>query len=124
MSIGCGKCAEKLHSIHTVFLRRFACRPAAFLAVWRSQTESESSLAEFKLHTARVRVCISLAELIEVSYGVGGFWYCSVKIKAPIRPYNGQNQGIIFVSDPQLRGSTKNVAENVDVRYPVHLNHA
>lgn len=111
-----------LNSIHTVLLRRFACHPAAFLAVRRSQTESESSLAEFKLHTARVRVCIGLAELIEVNYGVGSFWYCSVKIKAPIRPYNGQNQGIIFVSDPQLRGSTKNVAENVDVRYPVHLN--
>ena len=124
MSIGCGKDEEKLHSIHPVLLRRFACRPAAFLAVRCSQTESESSLAEFKLHTARVRVCIGLAELIEVSYGVGSFWYCSVKIKAPIRPYNGQNQGIIFVSDPQLRGSTKNVAENVDVRYPVHLNHA
>ena len=100
-----------LNSTHTVLLRRFACHPAAFLAVRRSQTESESSLAEFKLHTARVRVCIGLAELIEVSYGVGSFWYCSVKIKAPIRPYNGQNQGIIFVSDPQLRGSTKNVAE-------------
>ena len=72
MSIGCGKDEEKLHSIHTVLLRRFACRPAAFLAVRCSQTEREPSLAYFKLHTARVRVCIGLAELIEGSYGVGG----------------------------------------------------
>ena len=107
MSIGCGKGAEKLHFLHAFLLRRFACRPAAFLAVRRGQSEGEPSLVNFKLHTARVRVCIGLAELIKVSYGVGSFWYCSVKIKAPIRPYNGQNQGIIFVSDPQLRGSTK-----------------
>lgn len=80
---------EKLHSIRTVFLRHFACHPAAFLAVRRRQ--------------------------FLVLFG---------KNQSPIRPYKGQNQGFIFVSDPQLRVSTKNVAENVDVRYPIHLNHA
>ena len=90
---------EKLHSIHTVLLRRFACRPAAFLAVRCSQTEREPSLVNFKLHTARFRVCIGLAALAGVLCGVGGFWYRSVKIKAPICPYNGQDQGIIFVGD-------------------------
>lgn len=103
MSIGYGKGAEKLHSIHTVLLRRFACHPAAFLAVRRSQTESESSLAEFKLHTARVRVCIGLAELIEVSYGVGSFWYCSVKIKALFNSvFNFFNSGWKFSLGPSV----------------------
>ena len=33
----------------------------------------------------------------------GGFWYRPVKINAPVCPYDGQPQGIVFVSDPQLR---------------------
>lgn len=83
----------------------------------------------------------------------GGFWYRSVKINAPIQPYNGQTQGIVFVSDPQLRSSAaQSTAEKVLslggiaimtgtvekdsysenllrqgkmelLRYPVHLNH-
>lgn len=72
MSIGCGKDEDKLHSIHTVLLRRFACRPAAFLAVRRGQPEGEPSLVNFKLHTARVRVCIGLAALAGVLCGVDG----------------------------------------------------
>ena len=91
----------------------------------------------------------NLAEL-----DVGGFWYKAVKINAPVCPYNGQTQGIVFVSDPQLRGeAARNAAERVlslggravmtgtlekdsyseelfrqdkmaMLRYPVHLNHA
>ena len=58
--------------IARVFLRRFACRPAAFLAVWGGQTERETPLCNIKLHAARVRVCVGLAALVRVSYGVGG----------------------------------------------------
>ena len=84
----------------------------------------------------------------------GGFWYRPVKINAPVRPYDGQPQGIVFVSDPQLRsGAAQKAAEKVLslggmavmtgtlerdsysenlfrhekmalLRYPVHLNHA
>ena len=83
----------------------------------------------------------------------GGFWYRQVKIKAPVCPYDGQTQGIVFVSDPQLRGAAaQRTAEQalslggaavmtgtlekdscseclfrqgkmVLLRYPVHLNH-
>ena len=85
---------------------------------------------------------------------MGGFWYRPVKINAPVRPYDGQTQGVVFVSDPQLRGgAAQNIAEQVLaldgmgvmtgtlekgsysenlfqqgkmalLRYPVHLNHA
>ena len=85
---------------------------------------------------------------------VGGFWYRPVKINAPVCQYNGQTQGIIFVSDPQLRSkAAQSAAEQVlslggmavmtgtlekgsyseemfrqgkmaPLRYPVHLNHA
>lgn len=84
----------------------------------------------------------------------GGFWYHPVKINASICSYDGQPQGIVFVSDPQLRGeAARNAAEQVLsvggravmtgtlekgsyseslfqqgkmalLRYPVHLNHA
>ena len=84
----------------------------------------------------------------------GGFWYRSVKINASICPYNEQTQGIVFVSDPQLRSeAAQRAAEQVLslggmtimtgtletgsyseslfrqgkmalLRYPVHLNHA
>ena len=84
----------------------------------------------------------------------GGFWYRPVKIDAPVCPYDGQPQGIVFVSDPQLRSkAAQSVAEQVLslggmtvmtgtlekgsyserlfrqgnmalLRYPVHLNHA
>ena len=83
----------------------------------------------------------------------GGFWYRPVKINAPACPYDGQTQGIVFVSDPQLRSETaQRAAEQVlslggmavmtgtlekgsysenlfqqgkmeILRYPVHLNH-
>lgn len=42
-----------------------------FLAVWGGQTERETPLADFKLHAARVRVCVGLAALAGVSCGVG-----------------------------------------------------
>ena len=58
--------------IARVFFRRFAYRPAPFLAVWGGQTERETPLADFKLHAARVRVCVGLAALAGVSCGVGG----------------------------------------------------
>lgn len=84
----------------------------------------------------------------------GGFWYRPVRINAPVCPYDGQTQGIVFVSDPQLRNeAARNTAQQVLTlggaavmtgtpekgsysegllrhgqmtmqRYPVHLNHA
>ncbi len=33
----------------------------------------------------------------------GGFWYRPLKINVPVCLYDGQTQGIVFVSDPQLR---------------------
>ena len=86
--------------------------------------------------------------------GTGGFWYRPVKINAPVRLYDGQTQGVVFVSDPQLRSeAAQRTAEQVLslggravmtgtlekgsysenlfrqgkmtlLRYPVHLNHA
>ena len=51
---------------------RFAGGSPAFLAVWGGQTERETPLADFKLHAARVRVCVGLAALVRVLSGVGG----------------------------------------------------
>ena len=58
--------------MNAVLFRRFACRLAPFLAVWGGQTERETPLADFKLHAARVRVCVGLAALVRVLSGVGG----------------------------------------------------
>ena len=58
--------------MNSVLFCRFACRPAAFFAVWGGQTERETPLADFKLHAARVRVCVGLAALVRVLSGVGG----------------------------------------------------
>ena len=52
--------------------RRSAGGSPAFLAVWGGQTERETPLADFKLHAARVRVCVGLAALVGVLSGVGG----------------------------------------------------
>ena len=60
------------HAVYAVFLRRFTCYPPAFLAVWVGQPKGEAPLADFKLHAARVRVCVGLAALAGVSCGVGG----------------------------------------------------
>ena len=84
----------------------------------------------------------------------GGPWYRPTTIDAPVRPYDGQTQGIVFVSDPQLRTeAARATAERVLsrggaavmtgtleagsysealsqqgrmalLRYPVHLDHA
>ena len=84
----------------------------------------------------------------------GGFWYRPVPIKAAVQPYEGQTQGIAFVSDPQLRGVAAQTAaarvlslggmavmtgtlekgsysekllqagQMALLRYPVHLHHA
>ena len=59
-------------SMNAALFRRFACRPAAFLAVWGGQPKGKTPLADLKLHTARVRVCVGLAALAGVRYGVGG----------------------------------------------------
>ena len=58
--------------MNAVLFRRFACRLAAFLAVWGGQTEREAPLADFKLHAARFGVCVGLAALAGVNCGVGG----------------------------------------------------
>ena len=55
-----------------MFLCRFAGGVPPFLTVWGGQTERETPLADFKLHAVRVRVCVGLAALVRVSYGVGG----------------------------------------------------
>ena len=60
------------HAVYAVFLRRLACRPAAFCAVWGGQSKGEPPLADFKFHAARVRVCVGLAALVRVLSGVGG----------------------------------------------------
>ena len=60
------------HAVCAVFLRRLACRPAAFCAVWGGQPKGELPLADFKFHAARVRVCVGLAALAGVSCGIGG----------------------------------------------------
>ena len=54
------------------FFRCFACRPAAFCAVWGGRPKGEPPLANFKLHVTRVRVCVSLAALVGVRCGIGG----------------------------------------------------
>ena len=59
-------------SMNAALFRRFACRLAAFLAVWGGQTERETPLCNIKLHAARVRVCVGLAALAGVRCGVGG----------------------------------------------------
>ena len=59
---------------------RFAGGSPALLAVWGGQTERETPLCNLKLHTARVRVCVGLAALAGVRYGVGG--------KPPLRREN------------------------------------
>ena len=59
-------------SMNAVLFRRFACRLAAFLAVWGGQTEREAPLCNIKLHAARFRVCVGLAALAGVSCGIGG----------------------------------------------------
>ncbi len=83
----------------------------------------------------------------------GGFWYRPGGIDAPVLPDSGEDRGILFVSDPQLRTpAARAVAERVlvrggravmtgtlekgsfseslvrrgqmeQLRYPVHLNH-
>ena len=58
--------------MNTALFRCRACRPAAFLAVWGGQPKGEAPLADFKLHAARVRVCVGLTALAGVLSGVGG----------------------------------------------------
>ena len=58
--------------MNAVLFRRFACSSPAFLTVWGGQPKGEPSLVDFKLHAARVRVCVGLAALAGVSCGVGG----------------------------------------------------
>ena len=83
----------------------------------------------------------------------GGFWYQDSLIEVPVQAYCGQKQGIVFVSDPQLRGAeARNTAQQIlalgggvvmtgtlekdsysaelsrqgameVLRYPVHLNY-
>ena len=59
-------------SMNAVLFRRFACRLAAFLAVWGGQTKGETPLVDFELHAARFGVCVGLAALVGVLSGVGG----------------------------------------------------
>ena len=54
-----------LNSIHTVLLRRFACHPAAFLAVRRSQTEAQSAFFNLKGQPA-LFVIVNLAAALRV----------------------------------------------------------
>ena len=88
------------------------------------------------------------------AWQAGGFWYRPSTAVAPVRLYGGQKRGVIFVSDPQLRGAEARRAAGQALsqggravmtgtlekgsysesllqqgrmallRYPVHLNHA
>ena len=58
--------------MNAALFRRFTCCLPAFLAVWSSQTERETPLADFKLHAARFGGCVGLAALVGVLSGVGG----------------------------------------------------
>ena len=58
--------------MNAALFRCFAGGSPAFLSVWGGQTERETPLADFKLHAARVRVCVDLAALVGVLSGVGG----------------------------------------------------
>ena len=55
-----------------MFLCRFAGGVPPFFAVWGGQTERETPLYNLKLHATRFGVCVGLAALVGVSYGVGG----------------------------------------------------
>ena len=57
--------------MNATLFRRFACRPAAFLAIWGGQPKGEAPLADFKLHAARFRVCVDLAALAGVDENTG-----------------------------------------------------
>ena len=47
----------------------------------------------------------------------GGFWYRPVSIDAAVSPCDGQTRGVVFVSDPQLRGEpARKIAEQVLAR--------
>ena len=46
--------------MHAALFRCFACRSAAFLTIRCGQAERKPSLADFKLHAARFRVCVGL----------------------------------------------------------------
>ena len=52
--------------MNAALFRRFAGGSPAFLVVWGGQTEREAPLADFKLHAARVRVCVGLAAALRV----------------------------------------------------------
>ena len=58
--------------MNAALFRRFACRPAAFCAVWDGQAKGETPLANHKLHAARIRVCVGLAALAGVRCGISG----------------------------------------------------
>lgn len=58
--------------MNAALFRRHTRCPATFLAVWGGQTERETPLSDFKLHAARVRVCVGLAALAGVNCGVSG----------------------------------------------------
>ena len=47
-------------SMNAALFRCFACRPAAFLAVWGGQTKRKAAFLNIKLHAARFRVCVGL----------------------------------------------------------------
>ena len=57
--------------MNAALFRCFAGCSPAFLAVWGGQAEREAPFADFKLHAARVRVCVGLAALSGVSCGIG-----------------------------------------------------
>ena len=52
--------------MNTVLFCLFACRPAAFCAVWGGQPKGEPPLADFEFHAACVRVCVGLAAALRV----------------------------------------------------------
>ena len=56
----------------SILLGKLACCVTVLVGIRCGQTEREPSLADFKLHAARFRVCVGLAALAGVSCGIGG----------------------------------------------------
>ena len=59
-------------SFQSIFLGKLACCLTALIRIRCGQPKGEPSLADHKLHAARVRVCVGLTALAGVGCGIGG----------------------------------------------------
>ena len=92
-----------------------SCSPA-FLAVWGGQTERETPLADFKLHAARVRVCVGLAALVRVLSGVGGKLHSVAALQAEYAAL-GEQKEKLYADYGRLKKQVKEydvIKRNID----------